>query len=172
MNQGQRVQLGTGWNGFTPFGVADWDSDGHPDIIARQDFDYAGTPAGSLWKYPGSGGVLNQAARVQLDVGWTSYTPFGMGDYNGDSRPDIVARNDATGILALIPGTGAQLATQTTVGTGWGGWAPIGLCDYDGDGHVDIVARQDFTDGNATAGTLVGFVGTNAPRLFIATSVP
>lgn len=172
MNQGQRVQIGTGWANFTPFGVANWDSDSHPDIIARQDFDYAGTPAGSLWKYPGSGGVLNQGARMQLDAGWTGYTPFGIGDYNGDSHPDLIARNDATSVLALVPGMGGHLSAQSTIGTGWGGWAPIGLADYDGDGHVDIIARQDFTDGAATAGTLVGFMGVSAPRLFIAASVP
>ncbi len=171
MNQGQRVQIGSGWDGFTPFGVADWDGDSHPDIIARQDFAFAGTPAGSLWKYPGSGGVLNQNARVPLDAGWTSYTPFGIGDYNGDGHPDIVARNDTSSVLALMPGNGGHLTTQTTIGTGWGGWAPIGLSDYDGDGQVDIIARQDFTDGAATAGTLVGFVGSSAPRLFIAATV-
>lgn len=171
LNQNARVQIGDGWVGFTPFGVADWDGDGHPDIVARQDFDFGGTPAGSLFKYPGNGAYLNEGARVQIDVGWTTYTSFGIGDYNGDGHPDIVARNDLFGNLVLMPGNGGHLTTQTTIGTGWGGWSPIGLTDYDRDGHVDIIARQDFTDAGTTAGTVVVFTG-GGNRMSISTGWP
>lgn len=171
LNQNARVQIGDGWGGFTPFGVADWDGDGHPDVIARQDFAFGGTPAGSLFEYPGSGAYLNQGARVQIDTNWTGYTVFGIGDYNGDGHPDIVARNDAAGYLALMPGNGGHLTTQTTIGTGWGGWSPVGLADYDRGGHVDIVARQDFTDAGASAGTVVIFTGGGS-RLSVSTGWP
>lgn len=33
----QRVRIGNGWNGYSAFGVIDWDRDGHQDIVARDD---------------------------------------------------------------------------------------------------------------------------------------
>ena len=62
--------------------------------------------------------MLNQDARAYLHISWTSYTPFGIGDYNVDGHPDIIARNDAAAYLALMPGNGGQLTSQTTISTG------------------------------------------------------
>ena len=171
LNQSARVQIGNGWTGFTPFGVVDWDSDGHADIIARNDFAFAGYATGSLFKYPGNGGALDQNARVLIDTNWSGYTPFGLGDYNGDGHPDIIARNDTAAYLALMPGNGGHLTTQTTIGTGWGGYTPFGVADWDSDRHPDVIARQDFSDSAAVAGTLVAFVQFGG-RVAVATSAP
>src|SRR5947208_1468486 len=59
------VTIGTGWNGLTVAGLADWDNDGHEDILAR-------TLAGDLVLFPGtstrgiSGGVP-----VTIGTGWS-----------------------------------------------------------------------------------------------------
>jgi hypothetical protein len=45
--------------------VADWDRDGHQDIIVRED------NTGLLWLYPGqSQRGYSTAARVQIGNGW------------------------------------------------------------------------------------------------------
>jgi hypothetical protein len=59
------VLLGAGWKGLTPYGVTDWDKDGHPDIVMKE---YA---TGDLWLYAGDGrrAVLN-VTRVRIGNGW------------------------------------------------------------------------------------------------------
>ncbi|GAA2343423.1 VCBS repeat-containing protein [Dactylosporangium salmoneum] len=60
-----RAQIGTGWNGFTFAGVADWDHDGHQDIVARND------ATGDLWLYPGqSVRAYSSIPRVKIGSGW------------------------------------------------------------------------------------------------------
>jgi len=59
------VLIGHGWNPFTPFGVADWDRDGHRDIIARDD------ATTKLWLYPGqSVRGYSGAPRAQIGNGF------------------------------------------------------------------------------------------------------
>jgi hypothetical protein len=68
-----RVQIGNGWFGYTPFGTADWDGDGHQDLIVRED------NTGLMWLYPGqSKRGYSTANRVQIGNGWFGYTPFGV----------------------------------------------------------------------------------------------
>src|SRR3954468_15246868 len=63
-NQG-RFKIGNGWNGYTFAGVADYDRDGHKDIITRDD----GT--GLLWLYPGeSTRDYSSQGRFQIGNGW------------------------------------------------------------------------------------------------------
>src|SRR5690242_19075351 len=34
-SQTQPIKIGNGWNGYTFFGMGDWDHDGHVDLVAR-----------------------------------------------------------------------------------------------------------------------------------------
>jgi hypothetical protein len=95
----ERVQLGTGWNGYTVAGIADWDNDGYVDLIARQD------SSGILWLYPGhSLRAPSPEARVRIGADWRGSTFAGVADWDNDGHQDVVARNDATGVLWLSPG--------------------------------------------------------------------
>jgi trypsin/VCBS repeat protein len=136
-----RVQIGNGWAGYTPFGVADWDRDGNQDIIVRHD------ATGDLWLYPGeSRRAPSSAARVRINAGWRGYTPFGVGDWDRDGNQDIIARLDATGELFLYVGDGRRAASSTPgyrIGTGWNAYSSFGVTDWDKDGHQDIVARSN-----------------------------
>ena len=50
---------------FTPFDLADWDRDGHQDIVARDN------TTGNLWLYRGqSARGYSSYARVQIGNGW------------------------------------------------------------------------------------------------------
>jgi hypothetical protein len=83
------------------------------------------------------------------------------GDFNGDNKDDIIARNAATGELWLYPGTGsftndALLGQRIRVGFGWGKFDQIFSGDYNRDGNSDIVARQP------SDGTLWVYPGTGS----------
>jgi hypothetical protein len=58
------VLIGSGWNGYDFAGLADWDNDGHTDLIARK-------TSNDLWLFPGesSRGVSGQDP-VQIGTGW------------------------------------------------------------------------------------------------------
>ena len=43
------------------------------------------------------------------------------GDFNGDGRDDVIARETATGHLWLYPGTGSGLGARVGIGKGWAG---------------------------------------------------
>jgi len=137
-SQFDRVQIGNGWKGFTFAGLADWDSDGHQDIVARDS-------TGLLWLYPGdSSRGYSQVDRVQIGNGWKGYTSAGLADWDGDGHQDIVAR-DSTGLLWLYPGDSSRGYSQVDrvqIGNGWKGYTFAGLADWDSDGHQDIVARD------------------------------
>lgn len=108
---GTRVQVSTGWTGTTPLGAVDWNGDGRADVVARD-------ASGNLYLYPADASHgLSAATRTLLGTGWGAATVAGLGDWNGDGVPDLLAR-DASGRLQLYPGTGttAPLGSPTQVG--------------------------------------------------------
>jgi hypothetical protein len=45
---------------------------------------------------------------------------LGPGDFNGDAKADLIARETATGALWLYPGNGrGGFGTATRIGRGW-----------------------------------------------------
>lgn len=137
---GVRSQIGSGWNEYVFAGLADWDRDGHQDIIA-QDL------AGDMWLYPGeSKRTFSTQARVLIGSGWTGYTYFGTKDWNRDGAPDLVVYY-ADGQLWGYPGSGARsvypgFPYRFNIGTGWGGYQGKLIDDVNGDAKVDILAKQ------------------------------
>jgi peptidoglycan/xylan/chitin deacetylase (PgdA/CDA1 family) len=92
----------------------DWNGDGAADLVAREH------ATGYLWLYPGNGrgGFLT---RTQIGRGWQAMDAIvGAGDFNGDGKPDLIAREHATGYLWLYPGNGrGGFLTRTQIGRGW-----------------------------------------------------
>jgi len=138
-----RVQIGNGWNPYTFAGLADWDGDGHQDIVTRNE------ATGKLWLYPGqSVRSFSSAASVEIGNGWSGYTFAGVADWDRDGNQDIVTREDATGKLYLYPGQsvrGYSSATRVEIGNGWNGYTFAGVADWDRDGNQDIITREDAT---------------------------
>jgi peptidoglycan-N-acetylglucosamine deacetylase len=92
----------------------DFNGDGKTDLVARE------TATGALWLYPGNGrGGFGTATRIGR--GWNVMDAIvGPGDFNGDGKTDLVARETATGALWLYPGNGrGGFGTATRVGRGW-----------------------------------------------------
>ena len=110
-----RAQIGNGRGTYTFADTADWDRDGHQDVVAQDG-------AGDLWLYPGqSVRGYGSAARVRIGNGWGSFTFAGIVDWDRDGHQDVVAR-DGTGLLWLYPGQsrrGYSSAARVQVGNGW-----------------------------------------------------
>ncbi|MBN3499751.1 VCBS repeat-containing protein [Arthrobacter pascens] len=150
------VLIGIGWNGFALETPGDFNGDGPLDVLARE------TSTGILWLYRGNGtgGFL---PRLRLGAGWNVMNSIvGPGDFNGDQRVDVLARETATGHLWLYRGNGTGgFLPRLRVGTGWNTFnALAGPGDFNGDGAVDVLARETATGtlwlygGNGTGGWL------------------
>ena len=134
---GARTRIGTGWNGMrelTP--VGDLDGDGRPDLLASNVADT------TLYLYPGRPGpALGSRVRVG-GAGWDEMSELaGVGDFDTDGRPDLVARATASGILYLYPGRAGGFAARRQIGTGWTGMRDLlGVGDMNRDGFTDLAA--------------------------------
>ena len=151
------VRVGGGWQIFSLLEtVGDVTGDGALDVLALE------RATGDLWLYPGNGrgGWL---ARQRAGVGWNVMNSLvGVGDFTGDQRPDLLAREAATGYLWLYPGNGAGgWQPRTRIGTGWNVMSSLtGIGDFNGDGRSDLLAREAASGalwlypGNGTGGWL------------------
>jgi hypothetical protein len=138
--QNGRILIGnSGWNPYTPFGVADFNYDGYQDVIVRND------NTGDLWLYPGSGGALVRGSVMIGHGGWNDYSPYGMGQMNADNYPDLVVRNDITGDLWLYMNGGASFASRSVLGINFRGDQAFGIADLNNDGSPDIITRDNST---------------------------
>ncbi|WP_330307321.1 MULTISPECIES: trypsin-like serine protease [unclassified Streptomyces] len=113
---------------------------------------------GVLWLYPGKGnGTFS--ARVQVSSGWNQYnTVRGHGDFTGDGKADLIARNKSTGDLYLYKGTGKSgtgaFSSRIKVRSAWTGYNAFdAVGDITGDGKADFLARTP-------GGTLYLYKGT------------
>ncbi|WP_326552028.1 trypsin-like serine protease [Micromonospora sp. NBC_01813] len=138
-----RVKIGNGWRGYTAFGAADWDRDGHADLLTRND------TTGDLWLYPGqSVRGYSTATPVRIHTGLAGFTPYGVADWDRDGHADLIARQDSTGDVWLYPGTssrGSITTTRVRIASARNAYSSFGVVDWDRDGHVDLVARDNDT---------------------------
>ena len=142
------VQIGIGWTMFSQLiGGIDFNGDRLPDVIGR-------TPGGDLFLYVGNGSGSWLGGGYKIGNGWTMMDfVVHAGDFNGDSRGDIIARQP-NGTLWLYPTTGNWgWAAPYQIGWGWHALTAIfGAGDFDGNGTQDILAR-------ASDGSLIMYGG-------------
>ncbi|KOU24254.1 hypothetical protein ADK52_14270 [Streptomyces sp. WM6372] len=152
--RGQKVS--TTWNYTLMVGPGDLTGDGKGDLLSRDS-------AGVLWLHPGDGAVDTKlGARIKVGTGWNAYDALvGAGDYSGDGRPDVLAR-DTSGRLFLYKGTGtstAPFAAREQVATGWNVYDTLLVPgDIDGDGKGDVLGR--LPNGDMYLYTSTGNSGT------------
>ncbi|MEW2160456.1 trypsin-like serine protease [Streptomyces sp. NPDC007189] len=113
---------------------------------------------GTMWIYPGKGnGTFG--TRYSVRTGWNQYNSVrGHGDFTGDGRADLLARQSSTGDLYLYKGTGKSgseaFSSRIKVRSGWTGYNAFdAVGDVTGDGKADFLART-------SGGTLYLYPGT------------
>ncbi|KUM70846.1 trypsin-like serine protease [Streptomyces sp. ISL-22] len=144
-------QLADNWKTRTRIVVpGDVTGDYLPDLLSVDSGGY-------LWIYPGKGNG-SFGTRVKVGSGWNQYNSLrGHGDFTGDGKTDLIARQASTGYLYLYKGTGKS-------GTGafssrikvreWAGYNAFdAVGDISGDGRADFLARTP-------GGTLYLYKGT------------
>ena len=131
---GTPVIIGSGFSGYTHVvNAGDWNGDGYQDVIVRRTkkvYLMRGTKTGQL------------ASRVSMGFGGGIRTMTGIGDANGDGRPDLAVITEA-GNLWLYYGDGKTgRKSKTKISSGWADhdWlrAPG---DFDRDGRVDLITQ-------------------------------
>lgn len=124
-----------------------------PDVVSVDS-------AGKAWLYPGKGnGSFSARVQIGTGTGWNQYNTLrGKGDFNGDGKADLIARNKSTGAIYLYKGTGkasapfsARVKVRTWSNTTYNAFDAIG--DITGDGKADFLARTP-------GGTLYLYKGT------------
>ncbi|PKQ25453.1 MAG: hypothetical protein CVT64_09605 [Actinobacteria bacterium HGW-Actinobacteria-4] len=111
--------IGNGWNtmDLIEFG-GNFTGNGLPSLIARRAED------STLWLYPGNGQGGFQAPRQIVGDDWGLMDVIMSGaDWDRDGRIDIIAREEATGLLWLYPGNGSGgVQERRQIGNGWVGF--------------------------------------------------
>ncbi|MCW1429995.1 FG-GAP-like repeat-containing protein [Novosphingobium sp. JCM 18896] len=119
-------------------GTGDFNGDGRDDVLWRNDSGQF-----SEWLGQANGGFVNNDAKASRNVP-TSWKVAGTGDFNGDSRDDVLWRND-NGTLTnwLGQADGSFLVNDakasTVVPTSW---QVAGTGDFNGDGRDDVLWRN------------------------------
>jgi hypothetical protein len=123
---GNRVRVSGGWGSYVVVAGGDYNGDLTADVVARDS-------SGRLWLYPGTGtgghGGPALGARTLIGNGWNGMNALvAVGDANGDNKPDLYARDRASNVGYLYPGTGGgTFGTRRSLGHTMGENAYVGI---------------------------------------------
>ncbi|GGU93158.1 ATP/GTP-binding protein [Streptomyces litmocidini] len=149
-------------------GFGDLNADKKSDVVVRD-------TAGRLWFLPGDG-----SGKLIGSGGWNAMNALARhGDFTGDGREDVIAREKSTGKLWLYPGTGTgAVGTRKLIGSG--GWNAMdkitAFGNLTGDSRSDLLAVEKSTGklwlypGTSTglgARKLIGSGGWNAMNALV-----
>ena len=110
-------------------GIADFDGDGHPDLVYSDGFH--------LFIMKGNGtATLGAPQQIPGSVGGN----VAVADLNGDGRPDLVTIGSSSGAVYLNEAGTLTLTSPYNIS----GAGSTFLGDLDGDGHPDIVAVAPY----------------------------
>ncbi|MFI1827910.1 FG-GAP-like repeat-containing protein [Streptomyces sp. NPDC020412] len=147
-----KVQGGTWPTTSTLVPYGDLDGDGANEVLVRDG-------SGGLKAYrPARGAVVTpNSPSVTVGSGWGGFDALvASGDFTKDGRPDLVARDAASGDMYLFAATDkGGLARVGRIGTNWKALTVVGAGDLNADGHADLLARD-------AAGALWRYDGTGA----------
>lgn len=140
---------------WSSVGSGDFDGDGRDDVLWR---DGAGRLAVLLLDGPHARGVDPLVPAAPADANWEA---TGVGDFDGDGRPDVAFRQRLSGRVSvwLMSGLtrreGLLLSPDAPAA---GAWALAAVADLDGDGGADLLWR------NASSERLVAWLMNGTAR--------
>jgi hypothetical protein len=148
----------TGKNPWKVESVADFNRDGHPDLLWQD----PNSGFAQIWYLGGPQGItLQGAANLNKTNPWHI---VGTGDFNGDGVPDVVWQDPVTGTVQVwymggtTPGQeGSHL--QSALNLTANPWHVMAIADFNQDGHPDVVF-QDPANGAAQVFFYTGANGT------------
>ncbi|MFI6059896.1 FG-GAP repeat domain-containing protein [Streptomyces sp. NPDC051286] len=130
-------KISSSWGSYNiTVGPGDLTGDGKGDLLTRDSSGY-------LYVHPGNGTGSGFGARIKVGGGWNTYNVIiGSGDFTGDGRADLLAR-DSAGVLKMYRGTGDKyrpFQSPFPVGKGWNTYTKLATPgDLNGDGKADLV---------------------------------
>lgn len=154
----------TGWR---VMGTADFNRDGSPDIVWRNEGNGADAGAMQVWYMSG----VDRYSATNLDPVLTRNTLFsagwtyvGTGDFNQDGKVDILWNNSFTGAFQVwymdgLSRTGFANWDATLNVPITSGWRPVGVADMNHDGKPDLLRV------NNTTGVMDAWFMNNAVKL-------
>jgi hypothetical protein len=157
---GMGEPIGSGWQQFSAlFSPGDFSGDGKPDVLAARN-------DGAFFLYHGNGaGAWITGIPAQIGSGWQQFDAiFPAGDFTGDGKPDVIARQPAGGLF-LYAGDGAGgwvTGIPSQIGSGWQQFTALaGGGDVSGDGKPDVLAQHGdgrllLYEGNGAGGWITG----------------
>jgi hypothetical protein len=133
--------MSSGWARFNLIAPAGkWTGSSRPDLFARRTSD------GALFVEPNDGfGDFKAAFRIGSKINWSIFdTITGVGDWNGDGIPDLIALTPSGSVYLYKGAGGGQVRpTPELLATGWDAFDQIiGNLDWNGDGLPDLIARK------------------------------
>ena len=136
-----KTMTASGWPSsvtLVPFG--DLSGDRRNDVLVR-------FSSGELRVYRTMRGqaFITSTPHTSLGKGWNQYDVLtSPGDLSGDGRPDLIARNSATGAVYLYKGTSTgKLSARVKLYANWKTYKKVvGVGDLNGDGIGDLIAQD------------------------------
>ena len=161
------ANLNTTANSWRIVGMADFDGDGHPDVVWQDPV----TGRSQVWFLGGAQGTTRMGAAVLSGV--NSWRIAAVADFNGDGHPDLVWQDPVTGQSQVWYMGGAQ--GTTLIGSAVlhkpNSWRIVGAADFNGDGLPDLVWQDPVTGqsqvwfmGGTQGTTLMGAVVLSKPN--------
>ena len=162
-SNGVAVTPGASWSIAA---ISDFSGDGNADVLWRNSDGKL-----AVWTMNGStiltSGLVTMGG-VTVTPG-ASWSVAGTGDFDGDSRSDILWRN-SDGTLAVWTMNGSSIMSSNAVTSGGSAvtpdasWSVAGIGDFNGDGKKDVLWRSSAT-GEVSVWTMNGSSITSSADL-------
>ena len=133
--------------------VGDFNGDGISDLLLRRADGWV-----TDWLGTSTGGFVNNNANASVFFS-TDWKIIGTGDFNGDSKDDLLLRNDSGWVTTWLGNANGGFTNNGAASSFFlsADWKVAGIGDFNGDTREDLLLRNDSgwtTDwlGTATGG--------------------